>query len=80
VLLPETDSDGALDIGEKIRKNIEDSEVMCGETVTKLTVSIGINTHRPTHESSVNMFITGADEALYTAKREGRNKVCLYAR
>ena len=67
VLLPNTDSKGALEMAELIRKNIE------SETV--VTVSIGVNTQIP--DSYVDSFISIADSALYKAKEMGRNRVCV---
>jgi diguanylate cyclase (GGDEF)-like protein len=78
VLLPHTDSAGGLAIGEQIRKNVEKSEVPCESgDMTKLAVSIGVNAHIPTTDSSIGDFFSGADRALYNAKNSGRNRVCL---
>jgi diguanylate cyclase (GGDEF)-like protein len=80
VLLPNTDSDGGVAIGEQIRKNIELAEVPCDNgDVTKLAVSIGVKAHMPMPDSSIDEFISKADRALYHAKNTGRNRVCLYA-
>jgi diguanylate cyclase (GGDEF)-like protein len=78
VLLPHTDSAGGLAIGEQIRKNIEEAEVSCENgNITKLAVSIGVNSHVPTADSSIGDFFSGSDRALYNAKNSGRNRVCL---
>jgi diguanylate cyclase (GGDEF)-like protein len=68
VLLPNTDIDGALNIAESIRANVEKG--------AKITISIGVNTLIPTQNSSLDGFISAADDALYKAKEMGRNKVC----
>jgi diguanylate cyclase (GGDEF)-like protein len=79
ILLPNVDKDGALIVAEDIRKNVENTEIPCANgTFTKVTISVGVNTEEPSHNSSVDTFISGADEALYIAKRTGRNKVCLF--
>jgi diguanylate cyclase (GGDEF)-like protein len=79
VLLPNTSSAGALKIGRRIRKNIASSEIACADgSLTGLTASIGVSTHMPTHGSSLDEFISKADQALYAAKNTGRNRVCPY--
>jgi len=79
VLLPNTDMHGGVHIGEQIRAAIEKAVIFCPDgSETKLTVSIGVNAHAPTLDSSVDGFLSGADKALYAAKRSGRNRVCRY--
>jgi diguanylate cyclase (GGDEF)-like protein len=79
VLLPNTHLEGALDVAENIRKDIENLEILgfIGEEriIIKITISIGINTETPVQNSSLNKFISGADNALYAAKQAGRNRV-----
>jgi len=76
VLLPDTDSAGAISVAELIRKEIENAIIPCEDQKgLKVTVSIGINTHIPKLDSSVEEFISVADEALYKAKEAGRNRV-----
>jgi diguanylate cyclase (GGDEF)-like protein len=76
VLLPNTQSAAAVDIAEKIRAAVEKEELPgAGNLITKITVSIGVNTQVPAHTDSINSFISGADKALYTAKETGRNRV-----
>jgi diguanylate cyclase (GGDEF)-like protein len=79
ILLPNVDQEGALNVAEDLRKNVENTEIPCANGLfTKVTISIGVNTEVPLQNSSVDTFISGADEALYTAKRTGRNRVCLF--
>jgi diguanylate cyclase (GGDEF)-like protein len=80
VILPETNSQGAAHLAESIRKSVEETEILLdGGTKTKITVSIGVNSLIPDRSSSYNDFIRNADDALYKAKGEGRNRVCLYS-
>ncbi|MDR2579777.1 MAG: diguanylate cyclase [Fibromonadaceae bacterium] len=68
VLLPNTDLEAAFNVGERIRINVKEE--------TAETVSIGINSKIPTADDTIDDFIHKADEALYEAKRTGRDKVC----
>ena len=76
-LLPSTELSGALYIAEKARQNISDTVIPCTDgNVTKVTISIGVNTIVPKNDSSCEEFLEKADKALYKAKESGRNKVC----
>jgi len=78
-LLANTDGDGALDIAERIRRDVENAAIPLADgQATKITVSIGINAQVPASSASMEAFVQHADEALYTAKKEGRNRVCRY--
>ena len=77
VILPETDSVNAQKIGQRLREQVErypfrGQELMPGGT---LTISIGVATH--VAAGSKDVLLQAADRALYTAKREGRNRVCV---
>jgi len=77
VLLPNTDLNGALEVAEHIRKNVEDVCVPCSdEAAAKITISIGVNTHVYGQDNTVDSLVAGADKALYIAKGSGRNKIC----
>lgn len=75
--LPETDKKKALDIAERIRKQIENEKFISEEGVTKATISIGIACF-PEDSRRVIKLIDMSDQALYEAKRSGRNNTCLY--
>lgn len=81
VILTDTDMEGALQVAERIRKNIEHSYVPCADgTKTNVTISIGINTEVPLYDKGkgIEDFINKADKALYNAKSTGRNRVQHY--
>jgi diguanylate cyclase (GGDEF)-like protein len=79
ILLPHTDSSGAAEIAERVRKNIEETVISTEDgRVTKITVSIGINTAIPSAETVFNDLVKGADQALYKAKESGRNRYVIF--
>jgi diguanylate cyclase (GGDEF)-like protein len=69
VVLPNTEKSGALELAERLRKEIERAEWIH----RRITVSIGVATLR--FGQSVPALIEEADKALYTAKESGRNKI-----
>ncbi|MCF0216584.1 MAG: GGDEF domain-containing protein [Fibrobacteraceae bacterium] len=76
VFLPGTTTENAKIIAERIRKAIERKSILLpnGESI-QVTISIGI-AERVT-DDTVESLIERADKALYHAKNNGRNKVCL---
>jgi diguanylate cyclase (GGDEF)-like protein len=80
VLLPKTDSDNARNIAESIRSDVENKLITFNNGLTtKVTISVGVNTHMPTKDCSLNDFLHYADDALYLAKKNGRNNVTVHA-
>ena len=79
VLLPRTIMEGALEIAENLRAEVENEVILCesGSTM-KVTVSVGVNSLIPEQNTTINAFISNADKALYAAKDAGRNKVIPY--
>ncbi len=73
VILPDTESAGALFIAEKIRATAEAKDV----GLPRITISIGARSIRPSQETTIGNFQEEADKALYRAKAEGRNRVIL---
>jgi diguanylate cyclase (GGDEF)-like protein len=73
-LLPDTNLKSALILAERLRKNISNLEISCQDVSIKVTISLGVvevlkGIDRP------DMLLKKADEALYKAKKGGRNKV-----
>ncbi|OXI29099.1 hypothetical protein CFB89_31160 [Burkholderia sp. AU16741] len=76
-VLPDTDENGAAQVAEAIRREVERNRLDgFAETVPAFTVSIGCATGRRTRHASMLALSHQADMALYRAKREGRNRVC----
>jgi diguanylate cyclase (GGDEF)-like protein len=75
VLLPNTDSDGAIQVVQIIQKKVRQLNLAhIASLVGKyVTLSFGIATVFPSHNGSVQALINAADKALYQAKNKGRN-------
>ncbi len=80
IILPETDSNDGLVVGEKLREIIETTNFEQDRQPYKVTASFGLASSQPAIEDhfSKNQFINMADTALYNAKNQGRNKVILF--
>lgn len=74
LLLPGMPHVVALDRGEALRNAFDAATVAFGDFRIRATLSIGIATY-PGHGISPQELIGGADQALYRAKTEGRNRV-----
>lgn len=78
VLLPATDEQGALYLGEQIRQKVSDLVVGCEGQEIRFTVSIGVGCLIPDANTSPADLLHNADVALYDAKHGGRNRVCSF--
>jgi two-component system cell cycle response regulator len=69
---------GAQKMAERIRKAVEHAAIPAGKIVLKRTLSIGVASYFRGCAKKETL-IDRADQALYRAKHEGRNRVCLYS-
>lgn len=76
ILLPDIDLTIALDIGERIRKRISESTIIIEEQPVNITVSIGVHLSDE-QDTDLGEMLKRADEALYSSKQTGRNKVTI---
>ncbi len=76
LLLRETKLQIAVDVAERIRAAIEKQNYTFEEKQMPVTISIGVATLDSTSKSSDEL-IAAADRALYDAKNQGRNRVCV---
>jgi diguanylate cyclase (GGDEF)-like protein len=79
VVLPETDIDQALLVAERLRQKIETENVFYKDTRIPLTMSFGVAALPLDRTVASDGFIKMADDALYQAKRTGRNRCCTAA-
>ncbi len=79
IILPETDADQAGMVAARLRQSVESHPFEGGETQPggHLTISVGAAA-APTHAATVKELIERADQALYHAKRTGRNLSVVY--
>ncbi|MBM9612725.1 GGDEF domain-containing protein [Desulfobulbus rhabdoformis] len=79
-VLPETGEEDALAVAEKLRKTVEDYPFDDGNLTYHVTISVGVACAVPSEDEEFNKndFINNADEALYEAKNNGRNRVVLH--
>ena len=76
VLLPETELEDAVSFGEKLCAAVASAPVAVAEgQALPVTVSVGAASLEHTHFKSPSEMIAAADQALYRAKRNGRNRV-----
>ena len=76
IILPDTTSGGATSVAENIRKSIASKQLVrkgSDSNFGAVTISLGVTSYHAGEE--VGTFIERADQALYTAKKLGRNRV-----
>ncbi len=76
IAMPGTKLKLANEMGERIRKGLAEQPIRCENAEINCTVSIGISRYLPDHRTSMEMHSL-ADSALYQAKNNGRNRVCV---
>ena len=78
VILPKTPVDGAVDVAKTISENLRARKIPhAGSPTGIMTLSIGCATVSPQAGANPAWLIELADQALYRAKRSGRNQVCV---
>ncbi|WP_411832366.1 diguanylate cyclase [Pseudoxanthomonas mexicana] len=76
VLLPECGAEAAYGFAERLREAVAEVLFTPGGDPQHITVSIGIAALNPARDTCSRM-MAAADAALYRAKSEGRNRVCI---
>jgi diguanylate cyclase (GGDEF)-like protein len=80
VVLPCTDREGAYLIAENMRSHVEALNLRhaTSSVADHVTISLGVASLAPHHSRELDQLQIGADQALYQAKREGRNRAVVY--
>lgn len=77
ILLPDTEVSAAHILARQVWTAMRSEPVVMKEQTVKLTISIGIASMLPDNESSYYSLLKRADEKLYQAKNEGRDRICI---
>lgn len=79
IIMPYTNKEDAKLIAERLRAAVEKrlSAKKTLKKIPRLTISLGIASF-PTDANNKNTLIDRADNALYEAKKTGKNKICVY--
>lgn len=76
IFLPETDSEMALQVAERLRASMEAAPMRISGQEIFVTVSIGVS-RKDEHTLELETLIARADQAMYIAKHKGRNCVAM---
>jgi diguanylate cyclase (GGDEF)-like protein len=79
VLLSSTDTEGARVVAERLRESVENIRFRIEGEAVPVTISVGVAETIPKDFRNAERAIQMADEALYEAKDQGRNRVCCYS-
>ena len=79
LVLPSTNSQGAIHVAQRIKTNIRKLKIphIQSDIDKYLTLSMGVSCAFPNHNQSVELLIKTADDALYEVKAKGRNNYLL---
>lgn len=73
LVLPDADLDKAMQVAERLRKAVAQKRFNAAKSALNITISLGVGCIPRPEIQSVDDLIRFADDALYKAKREGRN-------
>jgi two-component system, chemotaxis family, response regulator WspR len=80
VILPETSGTGAIQVAERICADVRDLKIAhrTSPLCDRVTISLGVATGRPQDNELPQDLIVKADQALYQAKHQGRDRTSCY--
>ncbi len=79
MILPETPLEGARIVADRVRRFVEAEQFELPRGRCRITISLGVASVTVGEKMSLDDVLRRADEALYAAKRAGRNRVELWA-
>ncbi|PCI62487.1 MAG: hypothetical protein COB35_03540 [Gammaproteobacteria bacterium] len=79
LILPDTDTLGAIELAENLRRKVSQSIFEFEDTTLNLTISCGVSTYQQQDNVTPEKIFAAADKALYQAKHKGRNQTWQFA-
>lgn len=76
LILPDTTLEQGIRFANRLRLIIENSPVKAGDLVLGIEASLGVDVYESGDQLTEKEFVDKVDGFLYTAKQEGRNRVC----
>mgnify|MGYP000168043401 CR=1 FL=1 len=73
IIMPDTSEQQAEKVGERVRKGLQEFPILTGDYHLEVTASVGVTSRR--NGDSLEALFERADDALYRAKEQGRNRV-----
>ena len=80
IILPESNMESAFLVAERLREKIESQHIVYKDKTISLTMSFGVACMPSNQDLSSDSLIKMADDALYKAKAQGRNRCCMLDR
>jgi diguanylate cyclase (GGDEF)-like protein len=77
VLMPQTDTAGALQLAEDLRAEVAEG-FPTGSELGEATISVGVTIFGGERDNGSEAVLVAADQAMYRAKEEGRNRIVLF--
>jgi len=78
ILLPQANESDVQGLAEELRQTIENTMLDFEGEIHNITASLGTSTITPSSETDMGVLLINADEALYCAKKEGRNRISVF--
>jgi len=78
ILLPETDLAAALEVADRLRIHVAETPINNGKDTIHCTLSIGV-AQLHTNDADIDALLQRADDAMYVAKNNGRNRIIVAA-
>jgi diguanylate cyclase (GGDEF)-like protein len=77
VILTQNTTDEAWSVAERIRIALAEKSIKKDQHTVNVTVSIGVATFQPKHADNTLLLLDDADDAMYQAKNQGRNRTVI---
>jgi len=78
LVLPNTHFAGALTVADRVWRTVGQKSIQVGDRRQRVTVSVGVSLFPSRDIKSKDQLLKAADEALYRAKQDGRDRICVF--